>query len=127
MKTRTTALLFVIAMAATGCSTTQSEPMPTAAENSLAGEIQRHYSALAANDPMYGDYSVAKVTVDDGHVTVQTGLYPDGEGQPFFMGACSQVVLAFGSRLESISVKGSDDARHAYWNTGDDVCVTGGL
>lgn len=126
-------LLVAAAIAIGGCTSSSDEtasPAEKAAATKVdtqrANELKRYYDLLAADDPVYGSYSVEQVTVDGGDVTVDTSLFPDEEGRPFFTGACTQL-MSLEPWIESIRVRGQDDAVHARWAEGDNACSITGL
>lgn len=91
-----------------------------------AASIKDFYDRNARQDPINGDYSVRRVSVDAGKVTIRTNLNPDEEGETFFVGACTWM-FDWGPWVERIEVLGNDGYSHALWEKGDAVCRVLGL
>lgn len=64
---------------------------------------------------------IKSVTVEDGAITVKTGLFPKASNEPKFTGACS-ALMDWEDWMTSLEVLGSDGAPHATWTKGDDFC-----
>ncbi|MCW2783367.1 MAG: hypothetical protein JWR35_3818 [Marmoricola sp.] len=65
-------------------------------------------------------YGISSFRVRNSKVTIKTDMYPNGDNENEFAGACNQVVSGYGaSWVRHIEVLGQDDAVHGSWDDAD--------